>query len=964
MASLPSPTQVSGIHTGTYEAYYRQVDPNNHGSIGALDAAKFLKKSGLSDIILSKVWDLSDPAGKGYLNKGGFFVALKLVALAQSGQEVNMVNIMMDTVPPKMGDIVPVMSVHNSIMSPPVINNSLLTSDWAVKPAEKARYDQLFDSLQPLNGMIPGNKVKGLLMDSKLPLDTLGKIWDLADQDKDGMLDRHEFMVAMHLVYKALEKYTIPNSLPPELMPPVKRKEPISVPTLPGAVKVLPNLVMPIESTKPSVPPLPVSTWVVTADEKSKYDTLFHQTDVDKDGFVSGFEIKDVFLRSGVTQSVLAHIWTLCDIKQSGKLNGEQFALAMWLINQKLQGLDPPAALTSEMIPPSFRSKPPIDGVIENNNAPYSNPELDMITKDIEELAREKHILETDIAQKEADIKIKNGEIKSLQSELDTLAATLKQLENQKGEAQKRLNDLKNQKTAVEKELNDIQELLEEEQAKVDNLRRQADEQEHTLKSQEDELNSKKQELEGLKQEEAGLAQQQKDSRNQLDNLTKNLQDTQLQISQAKAKITQLQEQHRQMNDAVVMYDSAISSGDTSSVGDASLNITPEFRDPEYSRIVMVNGGSPIEHSKALPNSKDPFSSLNGPADSGGDAFGSGNLFKNDPFKNPNHPTADPFSSNDGFGAAFSAKPPLPGKDPFGCDPFESLHPASGGPPPRPESPSPALPPKKSKQPPPRPAPPRPLQQPTMRAAPLPPTPSPDPTVGRDPFSNPGAHNDLFATDPFGEEPAAAPVVAHNDPFASSSGSGAGSFADFSNFESKFSKASTEISSKTVGIATKPSTQSGINKMTRSQTGTTTQSRYAGMEFTEDPFRDYRYEDPFNISDPFEEEEEKNTKRVQASNDKVDPFGFGVDSGFVSEVRNRSPKMNDKGLVDPFAFGLSPKVTAPADFIPPEAQQLAWAAAESLKLEEERRKRYEQEQADLEYALALSQTEKQGMKRI
>lgn len=31
------------------------------------------------------------------------------------------------------------------------------------------------------------------------------------------------------------------------------------------------------------------------------------------------------------------------------------------------------------------------------------------------------------------------------QSELDTLTATLKQLENQKGEAQKRLNDLKTQ---------------------------------------------------------------------------------------------------------------------------------------------------------------------------------------------------------------------------------------------------------------------------------------------------------------------------------------------------------------------------------------------------------------------------------------------------------------------------------------------------------------------------------------
>lgn len=47
---------------------------------------------------------------------------------------------------------------------------------------------------------------------------------------------------------------------------------------------------------------------------------------------------------------------------------------------------------------------------------PYaSNPELDMISREIEELAREKRTLETDIAQKEADIKIKSGEIKSLQ---------------------------------------------------------------------------------------------------------------------------------------------------------------------------------------------------------------------------------------------------------------------------------------------------------------------------------------------------------------------------------------------------------------------------------------------------------------------------------------------------------------------------------------------------------------------
>ncbi|XP_076287155.1 epidermal growth factor receptor pathway substrate 15 isoform X5 [Lasioglossum baleicum] len=790
MAALPSPTQVAGSHTAIYEAYYNQVDPNGYGRIGAMEAARFLKKSQLDDDILSQIWDMADPQSRGSLDKSGLFVALKLCALAQSGRDINMLNLSMELPPPKMGDI-PIISQKKVVNSLPVIA-PISNEDWSIKPAERAKYDQLFDSLKPKNGYISGNNVKGVLMDSKLPLDTLGKIWELADMDEDGMLDRHEFVVAMHLVYKALEKYAIPSVLPPELMPPGKRKDvtvpvskspvPVGITAVPPPIPCLPNVsavknMAGLDLAKTSV------QWVVSAEEQIAAGKLFLQADLDMDGYVSGLEIKDVFLQSGLPQTDLAVIWSLCDICQNGKLNQEQFALAIWLIKQKLKGIDSPATLTPDMIPPSMRK--PSDNIMENNNiSGYSNPELDMISKDIAELVRERQCMEQDIAQKEADIKIKNGEIKNLQSELDTLASTLKQLENQKGEAQKRLNDLKAQKTEVDKDLSEVEQKIREELKKVDKLRQQAEEQESVLHAQEEELNSKRQELEGLRQEEQQLEQQQNKSRDQLNELTKNLQDTQLQICQAKAKITHLQEQQRQMSDAIALYDSALAAGDATLVPDTSLQFNPEIEDLEYET-------ASSKADEAKEKRADSFSNVNGTTPMDGfdqDPFASSKAQEAfdastpDPFGNafPSQPASfDPFSAFDnsnakqdpfdpfGNGKRSDVKPVIATaatKDPFGDDPFANLHAPT-----RPESPSPALPPKKAKQPPPRPAPPRPSQGPTgpMRAAPAPPTPSPTP----DPFTNANS-------DPFSAQQGI--MDNNNGGFTTSTG-----FADFANFDSK-----------------------------------------------------------------------------------------------------------------------------------------------------------------------------------
>lgn len=49
--------------------------------------------------------------------------------------------------------------------------------------------------------------------------------------------------------------------------------------------------------------------WIVTPADKAGYDVMFKKADLDMDGFVSGQEIRNIFLQSGLSNAVLAHIW-------------------------------------------------------------------------------------------------------------------------------------------------------------------------------------------------------------------------------------------------------------------------------------------------------------------------------------------------------------------------------------------------------------------------------------------------------------------------------------------------------------------------------------------------------------------------------------------------------------------------------------------------------------------------------
>ena len=104
---------------------------------------------------------------------------------------------------------------------------------WAVTKDEKKIYDQLFDAWDGLKkGFVSGSVAIEIMGQSGLQQKDLEAIWTLSDPNNRGRLDRDEFAVAMHLIYRKLNGYPIPSRLPPELIPPSTRNFNSSIDTV------------------------------------------------------------------------------------------------------------------------------------------------------------------------------------------------------------------------------------------------------------------------------------------------------------------------------------------------------------------------------------------------------------------------------------------------------------------------------------------------------------------------------------------------------------------------------------------------------------------------------------------------------------------------------------------------------------------------------------------------------------
>lgn len=100
------------------------------------------------------------------------------------------------------------------------------SADWAIPQSSKLKFTQLFNATDKTrSGFLTGTQARGILLQTKVPQQTLAQIWSLSDRDADGRLGCEEFVLALYLCEMFASGKQIPTELPFDLIPPSFRSK-------------------------------------------------------------------------------------------------------------------------------------------------------------------------------------------------------------------------------------------------------------------------------------------------------------------------------------------------------------------------------------------------------------------------------------------------------------------------------------------------------------------------------------------------------------------------------------------------------------------------------------------------------------------------------------------------------------------------------------------------------------------
>ncbi|KAL9057635.1 MAG: hypothetical protein Q9162_002250 [Coniocarpon cinnabarinum] len=364
------PRQRLSFITAEDQAKFEQLFKSAVGSGQALSgdqARDLLLRSKLPGNTLGDVWALSDTTKSGQLMFPEFALAMYLCNLALVGKQIP--TKLPDKIQNEVSSMVDIISFAAPDDQPPHARNTNAPSFDTPQQSQPSN-SQLLGSLQPqptgFPGLSPGIQQQQTAFASQQT--------GFQQPQPTGMLPQRTSLSQN----PTAAGYEGPR--PP--MPPMPtgfsqpaaaplNAQPTGVPGQWGLVNApasgLPN----IDALRQQMMPQPgregafttsglrgnaTVPWAVTKDEKRIYDDLFKVWDGFNKGYITGNQCIEIFGQSGLERPDLERIWTLADPSNRGRLDLDEFAVAMHLIYRKLNGYPVPARLPPELVPPSTRN--------------------------------------------------------------------------------------------------------------------------------------------------------------------------------------------------------------------------------------------------------------------------------------------------------------------------------------------------------------------------------------------------------------------------------------------------------------------------------------------------------------------------------------------------------------------------------------------------------------------------------
>ncbi|GMM27580.1 Pan1 protein [Martiniozyma asiatica (nom. inval.)] len=385
---------ISSRDQDRFESIFRSNVANGEKAMNASTAKNILMKSNLSAVQLLDIWELADTSKTGSLLFPEFCIALHLANLARKGDSIprelplsikNEVTGFVDAINFDVG--MKSNNVENS--SNAFVQQQSQQTGYGMAPLQAQRTGLTPLAPQQTSGLIPMQNGGGLQSqptgffnqllgqptgNGGLIAQATGSAPPMTSfmaQPTGGLMPQTTGM--MPQTTGMMPQTTGMMSQTTGMMPQATGLQPmptgrpgqwgfVSAPTggLPGLEMMqshfMPNAQSQVTHLHDQMGGMNASvSWAITKQEKMVYDGIFKQWDKERNGFVNGDVAIEVFGKSGLNNTDLEKIWTLSDRGNKGKLNKDEFAVAMHLIYRRLNGLEIPISLPPELIPPSSK---------------------------------------------------------------------------------------------------------------------------------------------------------------------------------------------------------------------------------------------------------------------------------------------------------------------------------------------------------------------------------------------------------------------------------------------------------------------------------------------------------------------------------------------------------------------------------------------------------------------------------